>query len=92
MGFVSFTVSIALGSYYSKIFWGSYLTFDGKEIFTGIVWLFYLAIVILNIYSIVRKNEKTSWLGAVLTITGLLLLLINALVITPFGSSLHKHF
>jgi ABC-type transport system involved in cytochrome c biogenesis permease subunit len=92
IGFVFLTASIGLGSYYSKIFWGSYLTFDSKEVFTGIVWLFYLAIVVLSIYSLLRKNEKINRLTAVLTITGLLFLLTNALIVTPFMSALHKHF
>jgi ABC-type transport system involved in cytochrome c biogenesis permease subunit len=91
-GFVSLTVSIVLGSYYSKIFWGSYLTFDSKEIFTGIVWLFYFVLVVLSIYSILKRNEKVNRLTAILMVTGLFFLLINALIVTPFISFLHKHF
>lgn len=60
-GFALLTVGMIMGAFWAKIAWGNYWTWDPKETWALLTWLFYLITIHLH-YSFPKKRTLLLWM------------------------------
>jgi len=72
VGFTMLTIGLATGLVYAKMVWGKFWSWDPKEVWSGIAWLLYAALL--------HERLTTGWRGrkaAIMAIVGLAVLLFT---------------
>jgi cytochrome c-type biogenesis protein CcsB len=75
VGFTMFTLGLITGFLYAKMVWGRFWSWDPKEVWSGVMWLFYAALL--------HERLATGWRGrkaAIMSIIG-----FGVLLFTFFG-------
>jgi ABC-type transport system involved in cytochrome c biogenesis permease subunit len=75
MGFVFLTMGLLLGSYWGKIAWGDYWSWDPKEMWSLATWLIYL----VYFHFRYMQGRKFSRINSILALTGLAAIIITLL-------------
>ncbi len=73
-GFTALTIGLVAGILYAKVVWGHFWSWDPKELWSGIVWLFYAALL--------HERLTVGWGGrkaAVMSIIGFLVIMFTFL-------------
>jgi cytochrome c-type biogenesis protein CcsB len=86
-GFTLLTVGLVVGLVYAKMVWGRFWSWDPKEVWTGITWLLYAALL--------HERLMVGWRGrraAVMAIIGFGALLFTFLGVNFFMSGHHGGF
>jgi cytochrome c-type biogenesis protein CcsB len=86
-GFVLLTIGLAAGFVYAKIAWGRFWSWDPKEVWAGVVWLFYAALL--------HERLTVGWRGrraAVMAIIGFAVVLFTFLGVNLFMEGHHGEF
>ncbi len=89
-GFIFFTSSLAMGFIQAKNLWGSYWSWDVKQIGSAIMWLYYLTIVFIIGWHGFIKDKKTPYITSLLASSGIAIMGINVFVLSAF-SKLHNY-
>ncbi|MCG2830968.1 MAG: cytochrome c biogenesis protein CcsA [Desulfobacteraceae bacterium] len=72
VGFTMLTIGLATGLVYAKMVWGKFWSWDPKEVWSGITWLLYAALL--------HERLTVGWRGrkaAIMAIVGLAVLLFT---------------
>ncbi len=86
-GFTLLTVGLVVGLVYAKMVWGRFWSWDPKEVWTGITWLLYAALL--------HERLVVGWRGrraAIMAIVGFGALLFTFLGVNLFLSGHHGDF
>lgn len=86
-GFTLLTVGLIGGFLYAKTIWGRFWSGDPKEIWSGIMWLFYAALL--------HERLTVGWRGrksAIMSIVGFVVLLFTFLGVNVFLKGHHGEF
>ena len=75
MGFVFLTMGLLLGSYWGKIAWGDYWSWDPKEMWSLATWLIYL----VYFHFRYMQGRKFPRINSILALTGLAAIIITLL-------------
>lgn len=73
-GFTALTVGLVAGILYAKVVWGQFWSWDPKEVWSGIVWLFYAALL--------HERLTVGWRGrkaAIMSIIGFFVIMFTFL-------------
>jgi cytochrome c-type biogenesis protein CcsB len=87
VGFTMLTVGLITGLIYAKSVWGRFWSWDPKEVWSGIAWLFYAALL--------HGRLTVGWRGrrsAIMAIIGFGVLLFTFLGVNLFMEGHHKEF
>lgn len=87
VGFTLLTFGLIAGLIYAKTLWGRFWSWDPKEVWSGITWLFYAAML--------HERLTVGWRGrraAVMAIIGFAILLFTFLGVNFFLKGHHKAF
>ena len=87
VGFTMLTLGLITGFVYAKSVWGRFWSWDPKEVWAGITWLFYAALL--------HERLTVGWRGrrsAVMAIIGFGVLLFTFLGVNLFMEGHHKEF
>lgn len=87
IGFVSLTFGLITGFVYAKTVWGRFWSWDPKEVWSGITWLFYAALL--------HERLMVGWRGrraAIMAIIGFLILLFTFLGVNFLLEGHHQPF
>jgi cytochrome c-type biogenesis protein CcsB len=86
-GFTFMTVGLAAGFVYAKAVWGRFWTWDPKEVWSGITWLLYAALL--------HERLMVGWRGrrsAIMAIIGFCVILFTFLGVNFFLEGHHRPF
>lgn len=86
-GFTMFTLGLVTGFLYAKILWGRFWSWDPKEVWSGVVWLFYAALL--------HARLTSGWRGrkaAIMAIVGFGVLLFTFLGVNFLLTGHHGAF
>ncbi len=89
-GFILLTAALSIGLMQAENLWGTYWSWDIKQVGTTILWLYYFAILLSVGWMSFLKNKKAAYIASLLTLSGILIMIINIFVLNTF-SKLH-HF
>jgi len=87
VGFTLLTIGLITGLVYAKSVWGRFWSWDPKEVWSGIAWLFYAALL--------HERLAVGWRGrrsAIMAIVGFGVLLFTFLGVNLFMEGHHKEF
>lgn len=87
VGFTLLTFGLITGFIYAKSVWGRFWSWDPKEVWSGITWLFYAALL--------HERLTAGWRGrraAIMAIIGFMILLFTFLGVNFFLKGHHKPF
>jgi len=87
VGFTMLTIGLITGLIYAKSVWGRFWSWDPKEVWSGIAWLFYAALL--------HGRLTVGWRGrrsATMAILGFVVLLFTFLGVNLFMEGHHKEF
>ncbi len=87
VGFTMFTLGLITGFLYAKLVWGRFWNWDPKEVWSGVMWLFYAALL--------HERLASGWRGrkaAIMSIIGFGVLLFTFLGVNFFLSGHHGAF
>jgi len=87
VGFTLLTLGLITGFVYAKSIWGRFWSWDPKEVWSGITWLFYAALL--------HERLIVGWRGrrsAIMAIIGFAVLLFTFLGVNLFLEGHHKDF
>jgi len=87
VGFTMLTLGLITGLVYAKSVWGRFWSWDPKEVWSGISWLFYAALL--------HERLTVGWRGrrsAIMAIVGFGVLLFTFLGVNFFMEGHHKEF
>lgn len=87
VGFTLLTIGLITGFIYAKSVWGRFWSWDPKEVWSGIAWLFYAALL--------HERLTVGWRGrrsAIMAIVGFGVLLFTFLGVNLFMEGHHKEF
>ena len=87
VGFTMLTVGLITGLVYAKSVWGRFWSWDPKEVWSGIAWLFYAALL--------HERLTVGWRGrrsAIMAIVGFVVLVFTFLGVNLFMEGHHKEF
>lgn len=84
-GFTLFTFGVIAGSLWARIVWGSHWTWDLKQVWTFVAWLFY-ALLIHQRFAIGWTGRKS----AVLSIAAFSILLAAFILLSLYSVSIHS--
>jgi cytochrome c-type biogenesis protein CcsB len=87
VGFTLLTVGLITGLVYAKSVWGRFWSWDPKEVWSGISWLFYAALL--------HERLRVGWRGrrsAIMAIVGFGFLVFTFLGVNLFMEGHHKEF
>jgi cytochrome c-type biogenesis protein CcsB len=87
VGFTMLTLGLITGFVYAKSIWGRFWSWDPKEVWSGITWLFYAALL--------HERLIVGWRGrksAIMAIIGFGVLLFTFLGVNLFLEGHHKDF
>lgn len=87
VGFTMLTLGLITGFIYAKAVWGRLWSWDPKEVWSGIMWLFYAALL--------HERLTVGWRGrrsAVMAIIGFIVLLVTFLGVNLFLQGHHGAF
>jgi cytochrome c-type biogenesis protein CcsB len=87
VGFTLLTIGLITGLIYAKSVWGRFWSWDPKEVWSGIAWLFYAALL--------HGRLTVGWRGrrsALMAILGFVVLLFTFLGVNLFMEGHHKGF
>lgn len=87
VGFTMLTVGLITGLVYAKSVWGRFWSWDPKEVWSGIAWLFYAALL--------HERLAVGWRGrrsAIMAIVGFVVLVFTFLGVNLFMEGHHKAF
>jgi cytochrome c-type biogenesis protein CcsB len=87
VGFTLLTVGLITGLIYAKSVWGRFWSWDPKEVWSGISWLFYAALL--------HERLTVGWRGrrsAIMAIIGFGVLVFTFLGVNLFMEGHHKEF
>jgi len=87
VGFTMLTIGLITGFVYAKSIWGRFWSWDPKEVWSGITWLFYAALL--------HERLTVGWRGrrsAIMAIIGFGVLLFTFLGVNLFLEGHHKDF
>ncbi len=87
VGFCLLTLGLITGLVYAKSFWGRFWSWDPKEVWSGIAWLFY-AVLLHGRLTIGWRGRRS----AIMAIAGFGLLLFTFLGVNFFMEGHHKEF
>jgi cytochrome c-type biogenesis protein CcsB len=86
-GFTLLTIGLATGFIYAKAIWGKFLSWDPKEIWSGVTWLLYAALL--------HERLTSGWRGrksAIMAIVGFLVILFTFFGVNFFLEGHHGGF
>ncbi len=86
-GFTMVTIGLISGFVYAKTVWGRFWSWDPKEVWSGIMWLFYAALL--------HERLVVGWRGrrsAIMSIVGFVVLLFTFLGVNFFLKGHHGEF
>jgi cytochrome c-type biogenesis protein CcsB len=86
-GFTLLTFGLITGFIYARLIWGRFWSWDPKEVWSGITWLFYAALL--------HERLTAGWRGrraAIMAIVGFAILLFTFLGVNFFLKGHHKPF
>jgi len=86
-GFLMMTLGLIMGVVYAKAIWGRFWSWDPKEVWSGISWLFYAALL--------HERLSVGWRGrraAIMAIIGFAILLFTFLGVNFLLTGHHKPF
>ncbi len=86
-GFTMLTIGLVVGFLYAKVVWGRFWSWDPKEVWAGIVWLFYAALL--------HERLAVGWRGrksAIMAIIGFAVILFTFLGVNFFLEGHHGGF
>lgn len=86
-GFAMLTIGLVVGFFYAKAAWGQFWSWDPKEVWAGIVWLFYAALL--------HERLTVGWRGrkaAILSIIGFAVILFTFLGVNLILEGHHGEF
>jgi cytochrome c-type biogenesis protein CcsB len=87
VGFTLLTIGLITGLVYAKSVWGRFWSWDPKEVWSGIAWLFYAALL--------HERLAVGWRGrrsAIMAIVGFGVLLFTFLGVNLFMEGHHREF
>jgi cytochrome c-type biogenesis protein CcsB len=87
VGFTMLTVGLITGLVYAKSVWGRFWSWDPKEVWSGIAWLLYAALL--------HERLAVGWRGrrsAIMAIVGFVVLVFTFLGVNLFMEGHHKEF
>jgi len=87
VGFTLLTIGLITGLVYAKSVWGRFWSWDPKEVWSGISWLFYAALL--------HERLTVGWRGrrsAIMAIVGFGVLLFTFLGVNLFMEGHHRDF
>jgi cytochrome c-type biogenesis protein CcsB len=87
VGFTLLTLGLITGLVYAKAVWGRFWSWDPKEVWSGIAWLFYAALL--------HQRLTVGWRGrrsAIMAIVGFVVLVFTFLGVNFFMEGHHKGF
>jgi cytochrome c-type biogenesis protein CcsB len=87
VGFTMFTLGLITGFLYAKTVWGRFWSWDPKEVWSGVMWLFYAALL--------HERLATGWRGrkaAIMSIVGFGVLLFTFLGVNFLLTGHHGAF
>jgi len=87
VGFTLLTIGLITGLVYAKSVWGRFWSWDPKEVWSGISWLFYAALL--------HERLTVGWRGrrsAIMAIVGFAVLLFTFLGVNLFMEGHHRDF
>ena len=87
IGFTLITVGLATGFVYAKAAWGRFWTWDPKEVWSAVMWLFYAALL--------HERLTVGWRGrksAIMSIVGFLVLIFTFLGVNLIFQGHHGEF
>ncbi len=87
IGFASLTVGLIIGFIYAKSTWGRFWSWDPKEVWSGITWLIYAALL--------HERIAVGWRGrraAIMSIVGFAVLMFTFLGVNFFMEGHHVDF
>jgi cytochrome c-type biogenesis protein CcsB len=87
VGFTLLTIGLITGLVYAKSVWGRFWSWDPKEVWSGISWLFYAALL--------HERLRVGWRGrrsAIMAIVGFGVLVFTFLGVNLFMEGHHKDF
>jgi len=87
IGFTMLTLGLITGLVYAKSVWGRFWSWDPKEVWSGITWLFYAALL--------HERLTVGWRGrrsAIMAIIGFIVLIFTFLGVNLFMEGHHKVF
>ncbi len=87
VGFSLLTIGLITGLIYAKSIWGRFWSWDPKEVWSGIAWLFYAALL--------HERLTVGWRGrrsAIMAIIGFGMLMFTFLGVNLFMEGHHKEF
>ena len=87
VGFTLLTIGLITGLVYAKAVWGRFWSWDPKEVWSGIAWLFYAALL--------HERLALGWRGrksAIMAIVGFVVLVFTFLGVNFFMEGHHKAF
>ena len=86
-GFTALTIGLVAGILYAKVAWGRFWSWDPKEVWSGIVWLFYAALL--------HERLTAGWPGrkaAIMSIIGFLVIMFTFLGVNLILEGHHGEF
>ena len=86
-GFVLLTIGLVTGFIYAKTIWGSFWSWDPKEVFSVGTWLVYAALLHLRLYSGWRGRKS-----AIMTIIGFFIIIFTFLGVNILLGGHHQAF
>jgi cytochrome c-type biogenesis protein CcsB len=87
VGFAMLTLGLITGFVYAKAVWGRFWSWDPKEVWAGITWLFYAILL--------HERLTAGWRGrrsAIMAITGFVVLIFTFLGVNLFMEGHHEEF
>jgi cytochrome c-type biogenesis protein CcsB len=87
VGFTMFTLGLITGFLYAKTVWGRFWSWDPKEVWSGVMWLFYAALL--------HERLSSGWRGrkaAIMSIVGFGVLLFTFLGVNFLLTGHHGAF
>ncbi|WP_299977619.1 cytochrome c biogenesis protein CcsA [Desulfobacula sp.] len=86
-GFALLTIGLVTGFIYAKIIWGTFWSWDPKEVFSAGTWLVYAALLHLRLYSGWRGRKS-----AIMTIIGFFIIMFTFLGVNMLLGGHHQAF
>jgi cytochrome c-type biogenesis protein CcsB len=87
VGFTLLTIGLITGLIYAKSVWGRFWSWDPKEVWSGIAWLFYAALLHERL-AVGRRGRRS----AIMAIVGFGMLLFTFLGVNLFMEGHHREF
>lgn len=90
IGIAMLGLGLVTGSLRAEALWGSYWSWDAKQVVTVVVLVYYIVAAALLVAFYTYRNPRMAVISSALTIGGIPLLLLNGLIINFFVTALHK--